>query len=78
VEGFSCSAGTVNHASLTVVQATTWQEWLIPFSSLEAMGVKMNSVKRIAVGVGDPATPRAGTGTIYIDDIQVGHPVTAP
>ncbi|MBP8303828.1 MAG: discoidin domain-containing protein [Phycisphaerae bacterium] len=78
VEGFSGSAGTVNHASLTVVQATTWQEWLIPFSSLEAMGVKMNSVKRIAVGVGDPATPRAGTGTIYIDDIQVGHPVTAP
>jgi len=78
VEGFSGSAGTVNHASLEVVLATTWQEWMIPFSSLEAKGVKMNSVRRLAIGVGDPATPRSGTGTIYVDDIQVGHQVTTP
>ncbi len=53
-----------------------WTQWKIPLSDLTAAGVKTTSVKKIAISVGDPASPKAaGAGKINIDDIGFGHPV---
>jgi hypothetical protein len=53
-----------------------WTHWQIPLSDLTSAGVKTTSVKKIAIGVGDPANPKAGgAGKTYIDDIGFGHPV---
>jgi hypothetical protein len=50
-----------------------WQAADIPFSQFT--GVKMNSVTKITVGVGDATrSTNPGPGQIYIDDIGVGHP----
>jgi len=51
----------------------TWTEWKIPLSSLT--GVNVAKVKRLYIGVGDKASPKAGgAGRIYIDDIRVTKP----
>ncbi len=73
IEDSSGVSGLVNHPSLQVVQATTWQEWVIPFTEFTKAGVKASSVKRLMIGVGDRNTPRGGTGRIIIDDVQVGR-----
>jgi hypothetical protein len=53
-----------------------WTQWKIPLSDLTSAGVKTTSVKKIAIGVGNPAKPVAGgAGKVYIDDIGYGHPV---
>ena len=55
---------------------STWQEWLIPYSDLA--GINFNNVSMMYIGVGDPDNPTAGgTGTIFIDDISFGKPVSA-
>ena len=52
---------------------TEWQMWKIPFSALG--NVSLNNVDMLYVGVGDRNNPTAGgAGTIYVDDILVGHP----
>jgi hypothetical protein len=52
-----------------------WTEWKIPLSDLTAAGVKLTSVKKIALSVGDPASPKAGgAGMLYLDDLGYGHP----
>jgi hypothetical protein len=54
----------------------TWTRWTIPLSDLTAAGVKTTKVQKITIGVGSKTSPAAGgTGTIYIDDIGVGHPL---
>ena len=51
-----------------------WTQWKIPLSDLA--GIKTTSVKKMAIGVGNPASPKAGSaGKIYLDDIGFGHPV---
>jgi hypothetical protein len=38
-------------------------------------GVNVAAVKKLTVGVGDKADPKAGAaGMLYIDDIGFGHP----
>ncbi len=50
-----------------------WTLWKIPMSDLTAAGVKMTSIKKMAISVGDPAKPTAGgAGKINIDDIGFG------
>jgi F5/8 type C domain/Carbohydrate binding domain len=62
------------HPDPDATAVTQWQVWSIPFSDL--VGVNLASVKMVYVGVGDRDNPAAGgTGLVYIDDIQVGHPV---
>ncbi len=52
-----------------------WQQWKIPLSTFSAAGVKLNSVKKLTIGVGDKNQAASGaSGTVYIDDIQFGHP----
>ncbi len=53
-----------------------WQQWRIPFSAFG--GVNLSRVETIMIGVGDRNSPAAGgTGLIYVDDIQYGHPFDA-
>ncbi len=51
----------------------SWTEWNIPLTDF--IGVNLQAVKEIAIGVGDRANPQAGgAGTLYIDDIQLLFP----
>jgi hypothetical protein len=53
-----------------------WQQWRIPFSAFG--GVNLSRVETMMIGVGDRNSPAAGgTGLIYVDDIQYGHPFDA-
>ncbi len=64
----------VNHSDLDATGVLQWQEWRIPFSDL--VGVNLASVEMLYIGLGDRNNPTAGgTGLIYIDDIQIGHPL---
>jgi Tol biopolymer transport system component len=68
---------TITHPDPAAVLAIAWQQWLIPLSDLTSAGVRLTSVKKMSIGVGDPSHPTAGgTGVIYIDDIGVGHPLS--
>ncbi len=50
-----------------------WNQWQIPFS--EFAGVNLSRVETMYIGVGDRNTPSAGgTGLVFIDDVQFGHP----
>jgi len=62
------------NAAATIV--TGWTEWRVPLSDLSAAGVNLSAVKKLAIGVGDKADPKAaGAGMLYLDDIGFGHPV---
>ncbi|HRS11833.1 MAG TPA: discoidin domain-containing protein [Sedimentisphaerales bacterium] len=53
-----------------------WEQWRIPLSAFR--GVNLSRVETMAIGIGDRNNPVAGgTGLIYIDDIQYGHPFDA-
>ena len=68
-------SGAVVHPDAAVVTAKNWIEWKIPFSAFTASGVNMSRVKKVIVGVGDRADPKAGgKGLIYIDDIRITKP----
>jgi len=57
-----------------VLTSIVWQEWTIPYSVFD--GVRLNGVQNIYLGVGDRDNPLpGGTGLIYIDDIEFGHPI---
>jgi hypothetical protein len=70
------SSGTkkvVTHSDPNAALATTWQAWTIPMSTFTGAGLKMNKIKAIYIGVGNPTSPSAGgAGTIYIDDVSRG------
>jgi regulation of enolase protein 1 (concanavalin A-like superfamily) len=69
------SAGkTATATNPTLVTTATWTQWTIPLSSLS--GVNLSKVKKLTVGVGDRASPKAGgAGKLYIDDIGFGKPL---
>ena len=70
----SASATVVNDDEVITIRPS-WQQWSIPFTGLA--GVNLGRVKTLYIGVGNPIAPTAGgTGTIYIDDIALGRPVT--
>ena len=71
LKDFNDKSKTVLAAADAVLQGT-WQEWPIPLSSFT--GVNLNRVKSMIIGVGDKTTPKKGKGTLYIDDLAVGHP----
>jgi hypothetical protein len=55
--------------------AANWTEWRIATSDLTSGGVNVAAVKKITLGAGDRASPKAGAaGMLYIDDILIGHP----
>jgi hypothetical protein len=64
----------VNHPDPAATTLASWNQWQIPLSDLS--GVNLAAVKKLTIGVGDRANPKAGgAGRLYIDDIGFGRPV---
>jgi len=60
----------------TAVTIAAWTQWKIPLNSFT--GVNLSKVKKLYLGVGNRASPvQGGVGTLYIDDIGIGHPLSA-
>ncbi len=70
----------IAHPDPAATTLATWQAWRIPLSEIGAGGVKLTAVKKLILGVGDRANPKAdGAGKLYFDDIGFGHPAaTSP
>jgi hypothetical protein len=74
VEDKAGKSKTVAQPDPAVTTVSAWTEWRIPFSDLS--GINLAAVKKLTIGVGDKASPKAGgSGMLYIDDIQFGKPV---
>jgi hypothetical protein len=70
VEDSAGNIKVVSHTDPAVIQAASWQQFNIPFTSLT--GVNMASVKKMSIGIGNKTTPAAGgAGKVYIDDIRL-------
>ncbi len=70
----------VVHDDPAAAQIDTWTEWVIPLSDLADQGINLTNVDRIAIGLGSKGnmTVRGGSGKMYIDDIRLYRPRTAP
>jgi hypothetical protein len=67
---------TAVNANAAATTVAAWTEWRVPLADLSAGGVNLAAVKKITIGVGDKANPKAGgAGMLFIDDIGYGHPV---
>ncbi len=65
----------ISHPNSPATSTASWQQWRIPLSEFTSAGVKMTNVKKIIIGAGDKASPKAGgAGKLYIDDIGFGRP----
>jgi len=59
-----------NAAATTLTTYTQWDILLTNFT-----GVNPQAIKKLSIGVGDRANPKAGgSGTLYIDDIGIYPP----
>ncbi len=64
---------TVVNPNAAAVNASVWTQWPIAFSDLA--GVNLAAVKKLTIGVGDRANPKAGgAGKLFFDDIGFGKP----
>ncbi len=64
---------TVIHPDPAAAAIGAWTQWRIPFSDLA--GVNLAAAKKLTIGVGDPASPKAGgAGKLFLDDIGFGKP----
>ena len=71
IEDTGGNMAVASYADDQIAVAVDWVEWQIPFSDLT--GVDLSSVATLAIGLGDREAPTAGgTGTILIDDIEIG------
>jgi len=67
---------TVTTTNASATNASAWTQWQIALSDLS--GVNLAAVTKLAIGVGDKASPKAGpAGKVFLDDIQFGKPKTA-
>ncbi len=65
---------TVVNPDPAATTTNAWTEWRIAFSDLA--GVNLATVKKLTIGVGDRANPKAGgAGKLYFDDIAFGKPI---
>ncbi len=75
VEDKAGKSKTVVHANPSATTVPVWTEWRIPLSDLSSAGVNVSAVKKLTIGVGDKASPKAGAaGMLYLDDIGFGKP----
>ncbi len=66
------------HDDPTAAQIGTWTEWPINLQAFADQGVNVAAVSKLSIGVGDPDNPQLDAfGILYIDDIRVGHPISA-
>ncbi len=62
---------TVVNPDAAAVTKGAWTQWKIPLADLSSVNVA--AVKKLTLGVGDNANPKAGAaGMLFIDDIQFG------
>ncbi len=73
VEDKAGKTKTVTSANVSATTVSDWTEWRIPLTDLA--GINLAAVKKLTVGAGDKANPKAGAaGMLYIDDILFGKP----
>ncbi len=53
----------------------TWRLVEIPLDAFSTAGVNLATVKKMAIGIGDPSVPMKGAGMIFVDDISFGTSV---
>jgi regulation of enolase protein 1 (concanavalin A-like superfamily) len=64
----------VSHSDSQATTRTGWQAWRIPLSEFAGAGVKLNSIKMLAIGIGERSNPaQGGVGMVYIDDVGFGR-----
>jgi hypothetical protein len=70
----------VVHEDANAAQIDTWTEWVIPLQAFADQGIVLADVDRIAIGLGTKGniTTPGGSGKMYIDDIRLYRPRTAP
>ena len=80
--GLADSAGNsavIEHEDPAAAQADSFTLWSVNLADFADQGVNIASVKKLILGLGNPAAPVAGgAGTMYFDDIAVGNPVQVP
>ncbi len=58
---------------------TDWTDWNIDLQAFVDLGVNLNNVNTIALGLGDKNNPQAGgSGVMYFDDIGLYRPTPEP
>ena len=63
----------VTHPDPAATNVSVWTQWRIALSDLA--GLNRAAVKKLTLGVGDRANPKAGAvGLLYLDDIALGRP----
>ena len=73
VEDKAGKTKTVVNPNPSASATGAWTQWKIALSDLT--GVNLTAVKKITLGAGDKASPKAGAaGMLYFDDIGYGHP----
>ncbi len=74
VEDKAGKKATAVNADPAATTVAAWTQWRILLSDLT--GVNLAAVKKLTIGVGDKANPKAGgAGMLYIDDIGFGKPL---
>ncbi|OHB55609.1 MAG: hypothetical protein A2173_01495 [Planctomycetes bacterium RBG_13_44_8b] len=74
VQDSADSSALVKHPDPAATTFGTWTAWNIPLADF--VGVDLQAVKNLAIGVGDRVNPKAGaSGMLYIDDIWLNLPI---
>jgi hypothetical protein len=72
------ATATVYHDDPNAAQIGTYTEWPIDLQAIADQGVNVAAVSKLSIGLGDPDNPQLNaSGILYIDDIWVGHPISA-
>jgi len=79
----SNNAGTpavVVHDDPAAATKDAWTQWIIPLQAFADQGINLSNVDKIAIGIGTQGnmTAPGGSGKMYIDDIRLYQPGTAP
>ncbi|MBP8304541.1 MAG: hypothetical protein KBE04_10485, partial [Phycisphaerae bacterium] len=62
----------VLHADPMVIGTGEWEVWNVPLSEFASAGLNLSGVKKVGLGVGNPASPGpGGTGKLIIDDLRL-------
>ncbi len=71
------NSAMVKHPDPAASATVSWTDWNIPFADL--IGLNMQAIKSLVIGVGDRAnTQPGGAGNLYIDDIRLYRPTPEP
>jgi hypothetical protein len=64
------NSATAAHPDAAILNTEEWTQWLIPVSDLA--GVNMAAIVSMTIGIGNPGSPKAASGRLFVDDIVVG------